>query len=57
MFYFILTTDTGGINMNEFEKDPAKKTNDVPHAVQGFLYSFIFFTFIFFLGTAISILN
>lgn len=43
--------------MNEFEKDPQEKTNDVPHAVTGFVLSFVFFAFIFFMGTAISILN
>lgn len=43
--------------MNEFEKDPQEKSNDVPHAVTGFLVSFLFFAFIFFLGTAISIAN
>jgi hypothetical protein len=43
--------------MNEFEKNPQEKTSDIPHAAAGFLYSLIFFTFIFFLGTAISIMN
>lgn len=43
--------------MNEFENNPQEKTNDVPHAVTGFVLSFVFFTFIFFLGTTISFLN
>ena len=43
--------------MNEFENNPAKKTNDVPHAIQGFFYSFVFFLFIFVLGTTISLVN
>jgi len=43
--------------MNEFENNPQEKTNDVPHAVAGFVFSFVFFTFIFAIGAAISILN
>ncbi|HLR72762.1 MAG TPA: YqzM family protein [Pseudogracilibacillus sp.] len=43
--------------MNEFENNPAKKTNDVPHAIQGFVYSFVFFLFIFVLGAAISLIS
>jgi len=43
--------------MNEFEKDPQEKSNDVPHAVTGFLVSFIFFTLIFVIGTTISFIN
>jgi len=41
--------------MNEFEKNPAKKTNDVPHAIQGFVYSTVFFILIFVIGAAISL--
>ncbi len=43
--------------MNEFENNPQEKTSDVPHAITGFLVSFIYFAFIFFLGTAISFMN
>lgn len=43
--------------MNEFEKDPQEKTNDVPHAVAGFAASFIFFFIIFAIGSAISFIH
>ncbi len=43
--------------MNEFENNPAKKTNDVPHAIQGFVYSLVFFMVIFVIGSAISFIN
>lgn len=43
--------------MNEFEKDPQEKRSDIPFAVSGFIYSFLFFLFIFFLGTAISVMH
>lgn len=43
--------------MNEFEKNPQEKTNDVPHAATGFILSFVFFSFIFLMGAVISFLN
>ena len=43
--------------MNEFEKDPQEKTNDVPHAATGFIASFIFFTLIYVIGATISHIN
>lgn len=43
--------------MNEFENNPQEKTNDVPHAVTGFVLSFVFFTFIYVIGAVISVLN
>jgi len=43
--------------MNDFEKDPNDKGNDVVHAAKGFIFSFLFFAFIFALGATISFLN
>jgi len=43
--------------MNEFEQNPAKKTNDVPHAIQGFVYSLVFFLLIFIIGATISVIS
>jgi len=43
--------------MNDFEKDPNDKGNDVVHAVKGFTFSFLFFALIFALGATISFLN
>jgi len=43
--------------MNEFEKDPQEKSNDVPHAVAGFVASFVFFALIFAIGATISVIN
>jgi len=43
--------------MNEFEKDPQEKTNDIPHAVAGFVSSFVFFVLIFTIGATISFIN
>jgi hypothetical protein len=43
--------------MNEFERDPQEKTNDVPHALTGFVTSFVFFAVIFTIGTVISYIN
>lgn len=46
-----------GYMMNEFEKDPQEKSNDVPHALAGFVSSFVFFAVIFALGSLISYIN
>ncbi|MBO1003461.1 YqzM family protein [Pseudogracilibacillus auburnensis] len=43
--------------MNEFEKNPQEKSNDIPHAVTGFTLSFIFFVLIFTIGAIISYIN
>lgn len=43
--------------MNEFEKDPQEKRNEVVFAARGFIYSFLFFTLIFVIGTTISLIN
>ncbi|WP_257346096.1 YqzM family protein [Pseudalkalibacillus decolorationis] len=40
--------------MNDFEKDVQTKTNDVVDSGLGFLYSFLFFTVIFFTGVIIK---
>lgn len=46
--------DIGGIVVNEFEKDVQSKNNDVVDSGLGFVYSFIFFTVIFFVGVAVN---
>lgn len=56
LIYTIKQIQEGHI-MNEFENNPAKKTNDVPHAIQGFVYSLVFFMVIFVIGSAISFIN
>ncbi|HLR23939.1 MAG TPA: YqzM family protein [Pseudogracilibacillus sp.] len=43
--------------MNEFEKDPQEKTNDIPHAATGFIVPFVFFSLIFAIGSAISFIH
>lgn len=43
--------------MNEFENNPAKKTNDVPHAIQGFVASAVFFILIFVIGATINLIS
>ncbi|WLD92145.1 YqzM family protein [Alkalihalobacillus sp. AL-G] len=40
--------------MNDFEKDVQTKTNDVVDSGLGFIYSFLFFTVIFFIGVIIK---
>lgn len=40
--------------MNEFEKDVQSNTNDVIDSGLGFVYSFVFFTVIFFIGVLIN---
>lgn len=46
--------DIGGITMNEFEKDPQSKVNDVPGAMAGFAFSAGFFILIFAIGVVMS---
>lgn len=43
--------------MNDFEKDPNYKGNQVIDAGLGFVFSFVFFSFIFVLGVVISHFN
>ncbi|HLR08267.1 MAG TPA: YqzM family protein [Bacillota bacterium] len=43
--------------MNEFEKDPQSKNNDVVDSIKGFGFSFLFFVLIFAIGTIISVVN
>lgn len=41
--------------MNEFEKDPQSKNNDVIDAGLGFIFSFVFFVLIYVIGAIISL--
>jgi len=41
--------------MNEFEKDPQSKNNDVIDAGLGFIFSFAFFVLIYVIGAIISL--
>ncbi|HLR80606.1 MAG TPA: YqzM family protein [Bacillota bacterium] len=41
--------------MNEFEKNPQSKNNDVVDSIKGFLFSFIFFILLFGIGVVISV--
>lgn len=43
--------------MNEFENNPNEQTNDVPHAITGFVASTVFFMLIFVIGAAISLIS
>lgn len=43
--------------MNEFEKDPQSKNDDVVDSIKGFTFSFIFFALILAIGTTISVLG
>lgn len=56
-FHLYLLQIQEGMNMNEFEKNPQEKSNDIPHAVTGFTLSFIFFVLIFTIGAIISYIN
>jgi hypothetical protein len=40
--------------MNEFEKDVQAKSNDAIESGLGFIYSFLFFTIIFFIGVIVK---
>jgi len=41
--------------MNEFEKDPQSKVNDIPGGIKGFTFSFLFFVLIFVIGAVINV--
>ncbi|WP_430785147.1 YqzM family protein [Virgibacillus flavescens] len=43
--------------MNEFEKNVQSKNNDVVDSGLGFVYSFVFFTVIFFIGVLVKFLS
>ncbi|MBU5466454.1 YqzM family protein [Virgibacillus sp. MSJ-26] len=43
--------------MNEFEKDPQAKNNDVVDSIKGFTFSFVFFVLIFAIGVTISVIG
>lgn len=49
--------DIGGVDVNEFEKDPQAKNNDVVDSIKGFGFSFIFFVLVFAIGSAISVIG
>lgn len=59
IFHFILylMIGIGGIRMNDFEKDPQEKGNDVVYAARGFIASFVFFSLIFVIGVVINVIN
>ncbi|MHA6252187.1 YqzM family protein [Oceanobacillus sp. CAU 1775] len=43
--------------MNEFEKNPQHKGNDIIEAGTGFVFSFVFFFLIFGIGVVFSVLG
>ncbi|MFD2759477.1 YqzM family protein [Lentibacillus juripiscarius] len=43
--------------MNEFEKDPQSKNNDVVDSIKGFSFSFIFFVLIFAIGVLFNVVG
>lgn len=49
--------ETGGIEVNEFEKNVQSKRNDAIDSGVGFVVSFVFFAAIFVLGTVIEIVG
>lgn len=57
LVYNSLQVRTGGILMNEFEKNPQYQGSDVVDSIIGFTVSFIFFFVIFGIGFIISVVN
>ena len=47
----------GGVYMNEFEKNPQSKNNDIIDSGLGFVFSFVFFFLIFTIGVVISVVG
>jgi hypothetical protein len=47
----------GGVKMNEFEKNPQSKNNDVIDAGLGFVFSFVFFFVVFGIGVVFSVMG
>lgn len=43
--------------MNEFEKDPQSKNNDVVDSIKGFGFSFLFWVVLFAIGAVISVVT
>ncbi|WP_284140479.1 MULTISPECIES: YqzM family protein [unclassified Virgibacillus] len=43
--------------MNEFEKNPQSRNNDVVDSIKGFGISFVFFILIFTIGVVISVIG
>ena len=57
MYLIYTISDIGGVIMNEFEKDPQPKNNDVVDSIKGFTFSFVFFVLIFAIGVVISVVG
>lgn len=49
--------DIGGVNVNEFEKNPQSNNSDVVDSIKGFGFSFVFFVFIFAIGVVVSVIG
>lgn len=49
--------DIGGVGMNEFEKNVQSKRNDAVDSGVGFVVSFLFFTLMFVVATAIQLIG
>lgn len=43
--------------MNEFEQNPQSDNYDVVDSIKGFVFSFLFFVIIFFIGVTISVVT
>ncbi|WP_226036959.1 YqzM family protein [Aquibacillus saliphilus] len=42
--------------MNEFEKDVQSKNHDIIDSGKGFIFSFVFFMVIFFIGVVVEVI-
>lgn len=43
--------------MNEFEKNPQSKNDDILDSGLGFVFSFVFFFIIFFIGVIVEVIG
>ncbi|MCT2537623.1 YqzM family protein [Aquibacillus koreensis] len=43
--------------MNEFEKDVQSKSHDIFDSGKGFIFSFLFFMIIFFIGVIVDVIG
>lgn len=50
-------SDSGGMNVNEFEQEVQSRNNDVVDSIKGFGFSFLFFFIIFFIGTIFKVVG
>ncbi len=57
MYLFYTGNCIGGVDVNEFEKDPQSKNNDVVDSIKGFSFSFIFFVLIFAIGVLFNVVG